>query len=213
MTDRRPLASRDTGWARALTRRLAETQITPNQISLASMGFALLAALALYGGARAAGFGGSLLLILGAVFCQARLLCNLLDGLVAVEAGKGAPDGAFWNEAPDRVSDILILAGLGYGVGLPTLGWVAAAMAVGTAYVRELGRASDGVNDFSGPLAKPHRMAVVTIAAVVAAFIPLFGGDGHGWLIAALWIIAVGAFLTSVRRSMALIARLTATAG
>ena len=210
MNDRRPIASRDTGWARALTQRLVESDITPNQISIASMGVAALAALALYGGARAEGFGGALFLILGAVLCQIRLICNLLDGLVAVEAGRGEPDGAFWNEAPDRVSDVLILAGLGCGVGLPALGWAAGAMAVGTAYIREMGRATDGVNDFSGPLAKPHRMAVITGAAGIAAFAPLWGGDGHGWLIAALWIVAVGAFLTSVRRSVALISRMNA---
>ena len=208
MTDRRPLASRDTGWARLLTKRVAATDITPNQISMASMGAALLAALAFYAGALASGLGGAVLLILAALFCQLRLICNLLDGLVAVEAGKGSPDGAFWNEAPDRVSDILILTGLGYGLGLPALGWAAAAMAVGTAYIRELGRASDGVNDFTGPMAKPHRMAVVTGAAVLSAFAPVWGGSGAVWLTAALWIVMIGAFVTCLRRSMALLRRI-----
>ena len=208
MTDRRPLASRDTGWARLLTKRVAATNITPNQISMASMGAALLAALAFYAGAHSSGLGGAVLLILAALFCQLRLICNLLDGLVAVEAGKGSPDGAFWNEAPDRVSDILILAGLGYGLGLPALGWAAAAMAVGTAYIRELGRASDGVNDFTGPMAKPHRMAVVTGAAVLGAFAPVWGGSGAVWLTAALWIVMIGAFVTCLRRSMALLRRI-----
>jgi phosphatidylglycerophosphate synthase len=209
MTDRRPLASRDTGWARALTHRLAKTDITPNQISIASMGAALLAATAFYLGALAVGTFGVVMLCLGALFCQIRLLCNLLDGLVAVEAGKGTSDGAFWNEAPDRVSDVLILVGLGYGVGLPALGWAAAAMAVGTAYVRELGRTSDGVNDFSGPMAKPHRMALVTGAALLACVAPLLGVAGLTVLIAALWIVAIGSFATSVRRSLALISRLS----
>jgi len=212
MTDRRPIASRDTGWAHWLTRLLVARQVTPNQISMASMGFALLAGVAFYGGAQLDGGARVLLLLLGAVFCQLRLICNLLDGLVAVEAGKGAPDGAFWNEAPDRISDTLILVGLGYGLGMAALGWVAAAMAVGTAYVRELGRSTTGDNDFSGPMAKPHRMAVVTIAAVLACVTPVFDGalDGNGILIAALWIVAVGALITSLRRSAAMITRLRA---
>ena len=40
---------------------------------------------------------------------QLRLGANMLDGLVAVEEGKGAPTGAHYNEAPDRVEDALLL--------------------------------------------------------------------------------------------------------
>ena len=35
--NRRPLASRQTGWATVITKRLAATSVTPNQISMASM--------------------------------------------------------------------------------------------------------------------------------------------------------------------------------
>jgi phosphatidylglycerophosphate synthase len=210
MTDRRPLASRDTGWARMLTRKLVATDITPNQISIASIGFAAVAGIGFFIGPQTSGFGGTIALLVAALCCQLRLICNLLDGMVAIEGGKSSPDGAYWNEAPDRISDVLILVGLGLGVGLPGLGWAAAAMAVGTAYIRELGRATDGVNDFSGPLAKPHRMAVLTIAAVLACFVPLWGGTGLGLLTASLWLILLGSAATSLRRSAALLARLRA---
>ena len=211
MTDRRPLASRDTGWARMITRKLAATNVTPNQISMASIGFAALAGLGFYfGGQAQGGLGGVIALLMAALCCQLRLLCNLFDGLVAVEAGRAEADGAFWNEAPDRISDVFIFVGLGLGVGLPGLGWAAAAMAIGTAYVRELGRATDGVNDFSGPMAKPQRMAVLTIAALVACVAPLWGATGLGLLIATLWLVLIGSAVTSVRRSMALITRLNA---
>jgi phosphatidylglycerophosphate synthase len=62
-----------------------------------------------------------------------RLLCNLFDGMVAIEGGRKEADGPFWNEAPDRASDILILAGAGLGAGAVGLGWAAAALAVATA--------------------------------------------------------------------------------
>ena len=212
MIDRRPIASRDTGWAHALTQLLARHKISPNQISIVSMGFAVLAGLTFYFGVQLSGAGRVVLLLLAALFCQLRLICNLLDGLVAVEAGKGEADGAFWNEAPDRVSDTVIFVGLGYGLGMPSLGWTAAAMAISTAYIRELGRATTGDNDFSGPMAKPHRMAVVTFAGVLACFTPIFGGaaGGNGILIGALWIVTVGALITSIRRSSYMIARLRA---
>ena len=78
---------------------------------------AALAGVAFYLAGSADGVLRVVLLVLAALFCQLRLLCNLLDGMVAIEAGKSAGDGPFWNEFPDRVSDILIVVGLGYGVG------------------------------------------------------------------------------------------------
>jgi phosphatidylglycerophosphate synthase len=149
----------------------------------------------------------AVLLLAAAGFCQLRLLCNLLDGMVAVEAGRSAPDGVFWNEVPDRVADILILAGVGYGIGLPGLGWAAAAFAVLTAYVREVGRAEGAGADFRGPLAKPHRMALVTAAALLSLLEPLWDGRG-AVLEIALWIVALGALITALRRARRLVQRL-----
>ena len=205
--DRRPLASRSTGWATAITQRLAKTSITPNQISIASMGAAAIAAALFYMAGQTDGAMRIIGLLGGALFCQLRLICNLLDGMVAVEAGKGSPDGAFWNEMPDRVSDIVILVGIGYGIGMPDLGWAAGAFAVLTAYVRELGRASGQAADFSGPMAKPHRMATVTIAAFIAVFAPLWGSSNQVLMIA-LWVIAIGALITAIRRSARLVSQL-----
>ena len=205
--DRRPLASRSTDWAVRLTKWLARTSITPNQISIASMVAAAISAAAFFVAGQADGALRIVGLLSGAVFCQLRLICNLLDGMVAVEAGKGSPDGAFWNEFPDRISDILIFVGLGYGIGLPELGLAAAAAAVLTAYVRELGRASGQPADFSGPMAKPHRMATITLAAIITVFEPLWGGDNQ-ILLLGLWVIVLGASFTAIRRSAKLVADL-----
>ena len=186
---RRPLKSRSTAWAQKLAAYLASTPITPNQISMLSMVFAALAGAAFY--------LGGLWLLAAALFIQLRLLCNLLDGMVAVEGRKSTPDGPFWNEAPDRVSDILIIVGLGCGIGEPSLGWAAAALAILTAYIRELGN----TGDFSGPMAKPQRMALLTGAALLAAF-------GVTWLYPAIWVLIIGTGLTVIRRSHALISAL-----
>lgn len=205
--NRRPLASRDTGWAQGVARRIAKTSLTPNQISMFSMVFAALAGASFFLAGNAEGSGRIAGLLVGGLCTQARLLCNLFDGMVAIEAGKKAPDGAFWNEFPDRVADMLILVGLGYGVGEPALGWAAAGFAVLTAYVRELGRACGQPADFSGPMAKPHRMAAITIAAALSLFEPLWNGRNEVLTIA-LWVVAVGAAFTALRRSWRLVARL-----
>ncbi|MBW9114196.1 CDP-alcohol phosphatidyltransferase family protein [Rhizobium cauense] len=197
--DRRPLASRETQWAKRVAQWLAMRSITPNQISQASMIAAALAGGAFFLAGQNTAWTRALFLILAAAFCQLRLLCNLFDGMVAVEGGKGAADGPFWNEFPDRIADILILAGVGWGIGSPGLGWAAASFAVLTAYVRELGRASGTPSDFSGPMAKQHRMATITAAAVLCVLEPLWSGHNQV-LRAALWLIAIGAAFTALRR-------------
>jgi len=203
--NRRPLASRQSAWAARITRWLATTRITPNQISMAGMVAALIAGLCLW----AAGTmpGRWLFLLGGAVFVQLRLLCNLLDGMVAIEAGRGSPDGGFWNEFPDRVSDMLILMGVALGIGQPALGWAAVSFAFLTAYLRELGVNCGAGADFSGPMAKQHRMALVTGAAILSLAEPLWQGRGE-ILAVALWLVCLGAALTALRRAIRLVGKL-----
>ncbi|WP_113913326.1 CDP-alcohol phosphatidyltransferase family protein [Roseovarius dicentrarchi] len=209
LQNRRPLSSRDTKWAARIAAWLAGRGVTPNAISQASMVAALGAGLAFAASAQAGGIAAGALLILGALACQIRLLCNLFDGMVAVEGGRSAPDGPLWNEFPDRVSDLLILAGAGVGAGYPALGLAAGALAVLTAYTRELGANTGLAPDFSGPMAKPQRMAVIIIAALIAVLEPLFAAQGTV-LAAALWIIAIGAAITSIRRAARIRAALLA---
>lgn len=208
-SDRRPLASRDTSWARAVARRLSASGITPNQISMASMAMAAVAGAAFWVAGSAASGPRAALLLAAALFCQFRLLCNLFDGMVAIEGGKQEADGPFWNEFPDRVADILILTGVGYGIGVPALGWAAAAFAVLTAYTRELGRNCGLPADFSGPMAKQHRMATITAAALLSLLEPLWRGQGEVLEIA-LWLIAVGAAVTAFRRAANIVRALRA---
>lgn len=213
--NRRPLKSRGTGWAQGLASGLAKAGASPDMISAGSIIFALLGLLLfLYAaGGDQTPFNRGALLIGAGVCIQLRLLCNLLDGMVAVEHGKGGPSGPIWNELPDRIADALFLVGAGYfadlagfTLGAP-LGWAAAVLAVLTAYVRELGRGLGFPADFSGPMAKPHRMAALTLTCAIAAFEPLWGWDGQS-LILGLLIIVVGAAWTVVRRTRTLAARL-----
>lgn len=207
LKNRRPLKSRETKLAGKIAQALAARGVTPNAISQASMGAALVAALAFWGSAETSGVARALLLVLAALGCQARLLCNLFDGMVAVEAGKGEPDGPFWNEFPDRVSDVLILVGAGLAAGMPEWGWAAASLAVLTAYTRELGAGIGLVPDFSGPMAKPQRMAALTAAAVLAV------AEGWLWqreiiLPLAIVIVTLGTAATVVRRGARIVTAL-----
>lgn len=203
--NRRPLGSRNTAWARSLTDRAVKLGLTPNQISRAGIGFAALGAVFFLLSPLGPGILQWFCLLLAAACCQARLVCNLIDGMVAVEGGQGAKDGPFWNEAPDRLSDLFFFIGAGLAAGNLALGTLAAALAIATAYIRELGRAEGFPPDFSGPMAKQHRMAALTGGSVIAAF---YGGEWvMGWT---LWIIVIGTVLTILSRSLRLIAALKA---
>lgn len=206
MSERRPIASRNSKLAERIARSLANAGVSPNLISQASMVFAALAGLAFWASSMTDGALYVTCLLVAALGCQFRLLCNLFDGMVAVEGGRAEPDGPFWNEAPDRVADALIFVGIGLGTGHPELGWAAASLAIGTAYIRELGSAQGMGADFRGPMAKPQRMATATVAALIAAFIPTI----YGWSVLeiALWIIIIGLAATIFRRSTGLIASL-----
>ena len=110
---------------------------------------------------------------------QARLVCNLLDGMVAIEGGKKSSVGALYNEFPDRIADSLLIVALGYAVGWPALGWFGALAAALTAYVRVFGGSLGLAQDFRGPMAKQQRMAVLTAACVVGAAEWLFTGTQY----------------------------------
>jgi phosphatidylglycerophosphate synthase len=197
IASRRPLASRSSRWARVLTDVLLRAGASPNAISVASIVCAAL-------GAWLLAFQSHWLTFLAVAACiQLRLLCNLLDGMVAVEGGRGSPVGSLYNEVPDRIADSLLIIALGYAIDRAWLGWFGALAAALTAYVRVLGGSLRLAQDFRGPMAKQQRMAVLTIACVLAALeTPL---RGTRWaLAAAAWIIAAGALLTCGTRLRAI---------
>ena len=197
---RRPLASRDAGWARSVAHWIAGTPLTPNAISMLSMVFAAAAGLALVFLPGSDGSTRILILVVVIAGCQLRLLCNLFDGMVAIEGGKRMADGAFWNEFPDRISDIIIFPCMGLAAGVPWLGWAAAALAVLTSYIRELGSANGLVADFCGPMGKPQRMAAVTVVTLVAIAGEFGGLDQKTVFQFGLWMIVIGTAGTISRR-------------
>ncbi len=217
---RRELRTRSAGWPNAIARALARAGVRPNQVSIASLVFAIIAAWAFYRAGRYPMRSENMfifmgervrrwrsysawMLVLGAAAIQLRLLCNLLDGLLAIEGGLKTKTGELFNEIPDRIADAVILAGAGYALGRagwgPALGWSAAVLAVLTAYIRVLGGSFGLAQDFTGPMAKQHRMFVLTMGALIGAMeIAIRGRMTALWI--ALVIIVAGAALTAALR-------------
>ena len=201
--ERRPLKTRERGWAKALARILVRWRVRPNTISLWSVLFATGAAVALLA-SRDAGREARVALLIAAAGCiQLRLLCNMLDGMVAVEGKMASKVGDIFNDFPDRVADLVILAPAGEAIVryafAPALGWCAGAFAIMTAYVRLLGGSLGLPQDFRGPMAKPHRMATMTAACIADGLAGLLGYRDYA-LTLALALIVAGTLVTMYRR-------------
>jgi phosphatidylglycerophosphate synthase len=201
---RRPLASRSSGWAQYLARRLTASRVTPNQISLLSIAWALLGGALLWWSPRWPAF------IACAVCVQLRLLCNLLDGMVAIEGGKSTATGALFNESltawPTRCfwcrSATLraIRCSAGWWRCLPSSRPMSGSWAGGA-----LGQPQD----FGGLLPKQRRMAVLTLALLVQAMEDALWGSRVSLLAAAI-IITIGSLATCISRTIAIARRLEA---
>jgi phosphatidylglycerophosphate synthase len=202
-TDRRPLTSRSSRWAGALARLCVRAGFSPNAISMFSLLFAAAGAAALLWCPAPWG------LLACALGIQLRLLCNLLDGMVAFEGGRKTALGALYNEIPDRLADSVFLVSLGYAAGAGWMGWLAALAAAVTAYIRVLGGSLGLPQDFRGPQAKPHRMAVMTAACLLAIIEWYWRGELR-ILEVAVVVIAAGSILTCGTRTLAIARQLRA---
>lgn len=208
--DRRTIPQRTTRWATAAADLLASAHLTPNSISVLSVIVAAIASAALIASALVPD-GVRIALLLVAMVCMPlRLLCNMLDGMLAVEHGLRTPSGELYNELPDRIADLLIIASAGYAsAGLwmlgthdlgVALGWVAASLALLTAYVRTLGASTGVGNFFHGFMAKPPRMWVLVAACLVSIVETVLAWPRGIVLIVALAVIALGSLQTVIVR-------------
>ncbi|HXR47092.1 MAG TPA: CDP-alcohol phosphatidyltransferase family protein [Candidatus Limnocylindrales bacterium] len=201
---RRPLKSRDTKWATAIASRLARAGVRPNIISVAGSMFAASAGICFWFAGRSEGdWCWSILLILAICGMQLRLLCNLFDGMVAIEGGFKTKAGEIFNELPDRFSDAFIFIGAAYSVPefvwTRELGWAAAVLAITTAYVRALGASMGAGQHFLGPMAKQQRMAVMTVACAAGALAPVWPLTAK-IIPVALTLVSAGCVVTIFRR-------------
>ncbi len=194
---RRPIASRSSSWAIGTSAWLARTGVTPNTISMLSVVFAAIGASLILSTAH------PIAMISAAISVQLRLVCNLLDGMVAIEGGKKTKSGPLYNEFPDRIADSLLLVAVGYACGFAWLGWLSALLAALTAYIRVFGGAVGLPQDFSGIMAKQRRMAVLTAGLLAQSLETLISASRWSLLLASA-IIAAGSLVTCTTRTMRL---------
>jgi len=202
--DRRPIATRNRKWAQTATAWLAARDVSPNAISIAGMCACIVAGIAL---AVTSIADYRILWIISALGAQLRLTANMLDGMVALASGRTSKVGELYNEVPDRISDAAVFIGAGFAWGGNiALGYIATILAVFTAYVRAAGKIAGAPNEFCGPMAKQHRMLVITLICLYAAVTPRswqtisFNDSEIGLMTLGLALIIMGCVITVFRR-------------
>ena len=202
--DRRPIATRNRKWAQAATVWLASRNVSPNAISIAGMCACIVAGIAL-GATSIADY--RVLWLIAALGAQLRLTANMLDGMVALASGRASKTGELYNEVPDRISDAAVFIGAGFAWGgNVTLGYIATILAIFTAYVRAAGKIAGAPNEFCGPMAKQHRMLVITLICLYLAITPrswqmiTLNESQIGVMTLGLVIIIAGCAITVIRR-------------
>src|SRR5256886_2245795 len=202
--DRRPIATRNRKWAQTATTWLASRNVSPNAISIAGMCACIAAGLAL---ALTSVEYNRVFWFIAALGAQLRLTANMLDGMVAVMSGRASKVGELYNEVPDRVSDAAVFIGAGFAWGgNVALGYIATIVAIFTAYIRAAGKIAGAPNEFCGPMAKQHRMLVITLICLYTAITPrswqmiTFNDSQIGLMTLGLVAIVVGCVITVFRR-------------
>jgi phosphatidylglycerophosphate synthase len=203
--DRRPIATRNRKWAQSATGWLVSRKVSPNAISIGGMCACIVAGLAL--AFTSSDYYRRVFWAVAALGAQLRLTANMLDGMVALASGRDSKLGELYNEVPDRISDAAVFIGAGYAFGGNVIfGFIATSLAIFTAYVRAAGKIAGAPNEFCGPMAKQHRMLVITIVCLYSVLTPQswqrFRLDAFnlGVMSIALIVIIAGCAITVVRR-------------
>ncbi len=168
--------------------------MTPDIISVAAMGLALLA------GAAFTLAGRWPLLYLAGAFCVfLNGSLDVLDGELARRLGTASAFGDLLDHVLDRYADIAVIAGLAAGVSQYALGLAAVTGVLMTSYLGTQAQAVGLDRVYGGLVGRADRLVLIAATATVAAFIDgsLYGLTPVGWLLA---LFSVVGHLTALQR-------------
>jgi len=167
--------------------------LTPNSVSVLSLGVALAAA------------GGFLLAeprwyIVGSLFVFANGWLDLIDGALARRQEVASDAGDLLDHVIDRYADLTIIGGLAAGVGSFALGFLAVTGVLMTSYLGTQIQAVGLGRSYGGLVGRADRLALIGIAGFAAAG---YGGAvvaGFGVIDLLLVLFAVVGHITAFQR-------------
>jgi CDP-diacylglycerol--glycerol-3-phosphate 3-phosphatidyltransferase len=179
----------DKRWRAGVERTLAPVGERLRRIGIAAD---LLTAIGLVISAIAAVVIASGHLVWGAVGVVLAGLFDLLDGSVARRTGQASPRGSFFDSVADRVSDAVLLIGVGWYLGrtnahLPMLAFAVAALSMVISYERAKAE-SLGLQARGGLMERAERFVLLSIALLFNIIVPV------------LWVMLVLTAYTAIDR-------------
>ena len=171
-----------------VARFLARIKVTPTMVTLSGFALSLTGSVLIGTGFLAA---GAVILGVGALF-------DILDGVLARVTGQESTRGALLDSFTDRVGEVAAWTGLAFYLGnraeatLVTLSIVAVCGSLLIPYVRAKAEAF-GVEGKGGLLGRAERLLVFGLGVGLE-------GLGLPTLVGAIWILAVGTWVTVLQR-------------
>ena len=138
--------------------------LTPNHVSLLSLGFALAAAAAF-------AVADPLPYVLGALFVFVNGWLDLIDGALARAQAVDSPRGDLLDHVIDRYADLIIIGGLAAGVGRFALGFLAVTGVLMTSYLGTQIQAVGLGRAYGGLVGRADRLVLVGLAGLLAAVV------------------------------------------
>jgi len=167
--------------------------LSPNSVSVLSLGVAGAAAAAFVAGEpQWYAVGGVLVLLNGWL--------DLVDGALARKQGIASDGGDLLDHVIDRYADLIIIGGLAAGVDGFALGFLAVTGVLMTSYLGTQIQAVGLGRAYGGLVGRADRLVLITVAGLVAAVYTAPVVAGYGVIELLLVFFAVVGHLTALQR-------------
>lgn len=174
---------------------IARKRISPNSLSMASLGFAVLAGIFFY-----FSVDRPLFALAAVLFVALNSSFDALDGAVARYMRTESRKGDFLDHVIDRYSDVFIICGMFFGGHVQwQIGTITIILVLLVSYLGTQAQALGIGRFYGGIMGRADRLVLILITSI-AYFIysePIFGYTMIGWCIIA---IAIGSHITTIQR-------------
>ena len=167
--------------------------LSPNGVSVLSLGVAGTAAAAFVAGEPQWYAVGGLLVLLNGWL-------DLVDGALARRQGIASDGGDLLDHVIDRYADLIIIGGLAAGVDSFALGFLAVTGVLMTSYLGTQIQAVGLGRAYGGLVGRADRLVLITIAGLVAAVVTGPVVVGYGVIEILLVFFAIIGHLTALQR-------------
>lgn len=184
-----------TNYIGPLARKIADLGFTPNQISLLSLLFAILASIFYY-----FSYLKPLFVLIAAIMVFLNSFLDTIDGLMARYLNIVSVQGDFVDHIIDRYADVFIICSIFFAEQIQwQIGVIAIVGVLITSYLGTQAQALDLGRYYGGIMGRADRLVLIIIASVLYFLYPydIFLFNFLGW---AIFIIALASHITALQR-------------